>query len=151
MDKRFLYQVGEGELPKLSGYSPRRPPSQEGEARAPSYRRRKEEGVSYIEVASIDRSTGGYEFDELRVVRSKETGNLFYATDSGCSCPTPFEAEDADFPAAWTPIKKGESWRAFVAAVDSWNGKHLGTKEISDFTEKVKAALNTKPTPTAPR
>lgn len=32
-----------------------------------------------------------YEFDILLVVKDKESGKLFYATDSGCSCPTPFE------------------------------------------------------------
>jgi hypothetical protein len=33
---------------------------------------------------------GSYEFDELCVWKNGE-GNLFYAIDSGCSCPIPFE------------------------------------------------------------
>ncbi len=42
-------------------------------------------------VAEIDYSSGSYEFD-LRVIwRHKETGQLYTARDSGCSCPSPFE------------------------------------------------------------
>ena len=32
-----------------------------------------------------------YEFDMLVVFKDTETNKLYYATDSGCSCPTPFE------------------------------------------------------------
>ena len=45
-------------------------------------------------VAQIDYSDGSYQFDYRIVWRHKETGKLFTARDSGCSCPTPFE----DFP-----------------------------------------------------
>jgi hypothetical protein len=33
---------------------------------------------------------GSFEFDEIRVWQ-KTDGDLLYAIDSGCSCPTPFE------------------------------------------------------------
>ncbi|GAB6901991.1 DUF7574 domain-containing protein [Kineosporia succinea] len=32
-----------------------------------------------------------YSFDLTVVWRHKESGDLFYADDSGCSCPSPFE------------------------------------------------------------
>ena len=32
-----------------------------------------------------------YEFHILSVWRDERTGHLYYAEDSGCSCPTPFE------------------------------------------------------------
>jgi hypothetical protein len=32
----------------------------------------------------------GYEFDKLVVWRRDEDGVMFWATDSGCSCPSPF-------------------------------------------------------------
>ena len=97
-------------------------------------------------IAGIDRSTGSYEYDELRVVRSKETGILYYATDSGCSCPMPFEAEDADFPKSWTPIKRGDSWKSFERYAHSWWGgeKHGELKQVEDFIAKIKDALNKK-------
>lgn len=42
-------------------------------------------------VAQIDYSDGSCQFDYRIVWRHKETGKLFTARDSGCSCPTPFE------------------------------------------------------------
>ena len=41
-------------------------------------------------VATIDYSSGSYEFD-TRVVWKDKYGHFFTARDSGCSCPTPFE------------------------------------------------------------
>jgi len=32
-----------------------------------------------------------YEFDMVVVWREVESGNLYWAADAGCSCPTPFE------------------------------------------------------------
>lgn len=98
---------------------------------------------NYIEIETAERTGASYEFDELKVVRSVETGILYYATDSGCSCPTPFEHEDANFPEAWTPIKKGESWRAFEAAFMNWadGGKALTLKDKTDFLDQIRAAL----------
>lgn len=34
---------------------------------------------------------GSYEFDILVVFKDSRTNKIYYATDSGCSCPTPFE------------------------------------------------------------
>lgn len=34
---------------------------------------------------------GSYEFDITAVLRAEATGAFFYLSDSGCSCPTPFE------------------------------------------------------------
>lgn len=39
----------------------------------------------------LDRSTGCYEFDYLIVWQDLATERFYYATDSGCSCPCPFE------------------------------------------------------------
>ena len=35
-----------------------------------------------------------YDFDLTAVFKSKETGELYLAHDSGCSCPSPFENTD---------------------------------------------------------
>jgi hypothetical protein len=45
-------------------------------------------------IAEIDYSDGSYQFDQRIVWRHKETGKLYTARDSGCSCPTPFENYD---------------------------------------------------------
>lgn len=45
----------------------------------------------YAPVGEIDRA-GSYEFDIFAVWRKVADGSLWYATDSGCSCPSPFES-----------------------------------------------------------
>lgn len=42
-------------------------------------------------LGEIDFSSGSYEFDVSVVWADVETGALYYADDSGCSCPAPFE------------------------------------------------------------
>lgn len=42
-------------------------------------------------VASMEDDDLSYAFDKFVVWRDEATGGLFYANDSGCSCPTPFE------------------------------------------------------------
>jgi hypothetical protein len=42
-------------------------------------------------LTQVDLSEPDYSFDYLVVWRNLESGKLFYATDSGCSCPSPFE------------------------------------------------------------
>lgn len=44
------------------------------------------------QVTEIDYSDGSYCFDTRVVWRHKETGKLYTARDSGCSCPSPFES-----------------------------------------------------------
>jgi hypothetical protein len=43
------------------------------------------------QVATLDEDGLSYEYNTLLVVRDVATGRVFYAQDSGCSCPTPFE------------------------------------------------------------
>jgi hypothetical protein len=45
-------------------------------------------------VGEIDWSDGCYQFD-YTVVWRRMDGRLVYAEDSGCSCPSPFEDQDA--------------------------------------------------------
>lgn len=48
-----------------------------------------------------------YEFHLTWVVRNKETGGLFYAEDTGCSCPVPFDDHaESDL----KPIKRMQDW-----------------------------------------
>lgn len=43
-------------------------------------------------VASLDEGNISYEFNTLTVFKHTPTNTLFWAIDSGCSCPTPFES-----------------------------------------------------------
>lgn len=52
-------------------------------------------------VSSVDVGDS-YEFDMTVIFRDVETGALMIGSDSGCSCPTPFEDQTRD---NLTPIK----------------------------------------------
>ncbi|MGW1739985.1 DUF7574 domain-containing protein [Nocardia sp. NPDC001965] len=47
-------------------------------------------------VGDVDFSSGCYEFDLTVVWQDVATGDLYYADDAGCSCPSPFEAHGRD-------------------------------------------------------
>lgn len=57
-------------------------------------------------VACVDAYEPDYSFDLFLILREKATGKLFVASDSGCSCPMPFE--DHDFPQDFTEVKTWE-------------------------------------------
>jgi hypothetical protein len=42
-------------------------------------------------VGSLDEHDLSYEFNTLLVVEATQSGKLYWARSSGCSCPTPFE------------------------------------------------------------
>lgn len=42
-------------------------------------------------IADIDLTEPNYSFDLLRIYVRRHDGALLWATDSGCSCPSPFE------------------------------------------------------------
>jgi hypothetical protein len=41
--------------------------------------------------AELELTEPDYSFDLVVVWRHKDTGELYYGADSGCSCPSPFE------------------------------------------------------------
>jgi len=64
------------------------------------------------QVGLLEDPMAGYDFEILAVWRH-EDGRLFWASDSGCSCPSPFEAFDGVkslheiTPATWAEFEKG--------------------------------------------
>jgi hypothetical protein len=83
---------------------------------------------------------GAYEFDTF-VVFANADGDLFYATDSGCSCPTPFEDTGVG---DLSPIDD-ETWGAFANDLDAWvagyGGDRLVTTEVVGLKRKVNRRL----------
>lgn len=65
-------------------------------------------------VGEID-AGGGYEFDTFAVWQDNGTGRLWYAEDSGCSCPSPFE--DISFAQGMTEV---HTLQQLIDAVDTW-------------------------------
>lgn len=50
------------------------------------------EKFGLTKVAELDFSSGSYEFDITAVfTKDDEPGKFYWASDSGCSCPSPFE------------------------------------------------------------
>jgi hypothetical protein len=87
-------------------------------------------------VASYD-TGGAYDFDEYIIFKDKE-GNHYYAYDSGCSCPTPFE--DFNSMADLTPIT---DFGVFKSTIKAWNSASLDEKlgliaKVKESLDKVK-------------
>lgn len=47
--------------------------------------------VKYETLANIEWRYESYEYDQTEIYRRVSDGALFHASDSGCSCPMPFE------------------------------------------------------------
>lgn len=56
---------------------------------------------------SIEWDDESYQFNMTGVFHHKPTGALFYATDSGCSCPSPFEDMTVD---RLKPLARMQDW-----------------------------------------
>jgi hypothetical protein len=84
-------------------------------------------------VGEIDMG-GSYEFDIFLVLRSEATGKLYCATDSGCSCPTPFE--DHSFSDDFRHLF---SLAEFDQALADWHAKPP-IEEVTELRRKVREA-----------
>lgn len=105
----------------------------------------------YEMVTAYEWREESYEFDMTAIVRKKATGELFYATDQGCSCPSPFEdTTEADL----KPIRRMQDWYDHVeerkarAAEDDavWHGHEKGFTDLvariaGQSAEQVSALL----------
>lgn len=54
-----------------------------------------------------------YDFCDLMVIKDKRDGKLYAATDSGCSCPTPFE--DHVFPTDFSELRSASDLESLAA------------------------------------
>jgi len=80
----------------------------------------------------IEYSSGAYEFDTL-VIWEDERGGLWWAHDSGCSCPTPFEDESRN---TILPIRTAED-AAKAFAHDGYVGSPSAMTEAMDLLARV--------------
>ena len=88
----------------------------------------------------LDEDGLSYEYNTLLVVKHEPTGRLFYATDAGCSCPTPFEDYHFYGPdhTNMTEIKAGDSFTSFQREVEGFPATH---EERENLLTLVKSAL----------
>jgi hypothetical protein len=88
-------------------------------------------------------TAGSYEFDIALAVEEVSTGKVWFASDSGCSCPTPFEGHD--FP--------GDDWQLISSRAELLKAleefcprqedhyRDFSAGERLEFADKVTAAL----------
>ncbi len=75
-----------------------------------------------VKVGELDEAELSYEYNTLVVWRHEPSGRVFYARDSGCSCPTPFEDYTFSGPddTNLTPITIGDSFASFTREVEDF-------------------------------
>lgn len=78
----------------------------------PNYWAENAEPTEYTRIADVEWRGQPWEFDMTRVYLH-ESGALFYAEDSGCSCPTPFENATSD---NLHPINRMQDWYEHVTS-----------------------------------
>ena len=84
-------------------------------------------------VASVEKEPD-WDFDITLLVENAKTGSLWLVSDSGCSCPIPFE--DVRSFADMTPVHS-------EATIDKYNGYPYSVKssELTEFKRKARAAF----------
>lgn len=90
-------------------------------------------------IAEFDKSDGCYQFD-LVVIWQTNEGYLLIGTDSGCSCPSPFE--DVEHVSELThvnPDNPAADIRNAVGEWDEWCGRSRAVweQEVNDFIVKA--------------
>jgi len=95
------------------------------------------EKYGLISFGDIDFSSGYYEFDITAVLRRVSDGAFFYVSDSGCSCPCPFEnTKLSDL----TPLDSLEEFQKYCAD-RRWEGEEDRTRPlVVNLLERLHAA-----------
>lgn len=89
-------------------------------------------------VADLEDSDECYFFDTHVVFKDIDTGKLYYAHSSGCSCPTPFEEFDSldDM-----ELIDKEGFDSFCKSIYNLQYSHSTLAEKKAFLDDVKANL----------
>lgn len=87
-------------------------------------------------VAEVSWSAPCYDFD-LTVVWVDKDGNYYWASDSGCSCPSPFE----DYTSI-DMLNQGTKWEAINALTatlneSSWKQNDYATQQVANALQKL--------------
>ncbi len=123
--------MGEG-----NPHPPRRGHHNEREGRMNPHYDTEKLGLESIE---FDDPDAGYSFDTLLFVATKD-GRVYSATDSGCSCPTPFESnEGPDMESVLQTMERIGSVEQAEQVFDSWNKSGYG-KPFLPMSEKATAS-----------
>lgn len=83
-----------------------------------------------------------YDFDIVLCVRDLNTRKFYVASDSGCSCPVPFE--DHKFPADFTEVTSWADVKTFIETHYPENRCYRPRKPLDDFRTAARNALRRK-------
>jgi len=80
-----------------------------------------------------------YEFNQLQVWKHEASNTVFWAKDSGCSCPSPFENYyfDTDTNDTNCEVLTLENWNSFEQAVDNFPCKKHEKMILKDAARKA--------------
>lgn len=98
------------------------------------------EAFGIEEVFDVDKSDGCYQFDQFVIWRIKDTDSYVWGSDSGCSCPSPFENDGLDTLSRGTlrdAINDALAWVKEDAESDySWSSDaRRARKRIEEFRD----------------
>lgn len=95
----------------------------------------------YEYLTEVQWGEADYSFDLTRVYRHTETGELFYAEDSGCSCPSPFENTEED---DLVRIERMQDWydHATYRTANLYDGHAATSDQVIYATNAVHKALH---------
>jgi len=90
-------------------------------------------------IGSVD-TAGTYEYDMFCVWVHEETKAIYYATESGCSCPSPFEDVTIE---TMTRVPEPNALRSLMKswAEQSYGEEPLTGAQISAIIQKTHAAV----------
>lgn len=88
-------------------------------------------------VATIEAENLSYEFDIIAVWKHTETGKLYWAYDSGCSCPLPFE--NFTTISSLTPLKNISVLQERLLSDGDYITRSLANR--NDFLRTVREAM----------
>ena len=88
-----------------------------------------------LEIVTSLEEDEAYQFDMIVVWKDTETGKLYMAQDSGCSCPTPFE--ETNSLSDLTELESVEQFRSYVKKVDL----RVPLRDVEYSIRKVEEAL----------
>jgi hypothetical protein len=96
-------------------------------------------------LGELDFSSGNYEFDLTIVFQDVKTGRIYYADDSGCSCPShlemtgPFEDMGRN---DLVPVESAASLSRHLRNRNSgWNSSDVTPADIQRLVSKVRTRL----------
>lgn len=87
-------------------------------------------------VAMIERPDLSYSFDMFGIWRHKDTGAVYYGSDSGCSCPSPWESFTS-----LDDLTEARTAAELHKALNEWAGFYLSSPSPAAYVIEAHATI----------